>query len=142
MTESFQLVTVGRVRKAAGATRIEIAERYAPALAGLADFSHILVFTWLDRNDRPETRGTLQVHPRGNPANPLTGVFATRSPVRPNLIGLSACRILAVRGCLIAVDRIDVFDGTPVVDIKPCLGRGEAVADLKVPAWAERGDDP
>ncbi|PVV25773.1 MAG: hypothetical protein B6D74_02610 [gamma proteobacterium symbiont of Ctena orbiculata] len=61
----------------------------------------------------------LQVHPRGNPDNPLRGVFATRAPVRPNLIALSRCRILSIVGNRIEIDDIDAFPDTPVLDIKP-----------------------
>jgi tRNA (Thr-GGU) A37 N-methylase len=61
----------------------------------------------------------LQVHPRGNPANPLRGVFATRAPLRPNPIALSRCRVLGVRGNVIEIDGIDAFADTPVLDIKP-----------------------
>jgi tRNA (Thr-GGU) A37 N-methylase len=67
----------------------------------------------------------LQVHPRGNPENPLRGVFATRAPVRPNLIAISRCRVLSVEGRVIAIDDIDAFPDTPVLDIKPYdLGSG------------------
>jgi tRNA (Thr-GGU) A37 N-methylase len=61
----------------------------------------------------------LQVHPRGNPDNPLRGVFATRSPFRPNLIALSQVKLLAVRDNLIEIDAIDAFADTPVLDLKP-----------------------
>ena len=71
------------------------------------------------RNDTPIKRSILQVHPRGNPENPLRGVFATRAPVRPNLIALSRCRVLSVRDNLIEIDDIDAFADTPVLDIKP-----------------------
>jgi tRNA (Thr-GGU) A37 N-methylase len=60
----------------------------------------------------------LQVHPRRNPDNPLTGVFATHSPVRPNLIGVTRCGIINVRENVIEVDEIDAFDGSPVIDLK------------------------
>ncbi|MBV2097138.1 MAG: SAM-dependent methyltransferase, partial [Candidatus Thiodiazotropha sp. (ex Codakia orbicularis)] len=79
----------------------------------------IWVLYWFDRNDTPERRGILQVHPRGNPDNPLRGVFATRAPVRPNLIALSRCRILSIAANRIEIDGIDAFPDTPVLDIKP-----------------------
>jgi tRNA (Thr-GGU) A37 N-methylase len=77
------------------------------------------VLDWFDRNDTPEQRSILKVHPRGNPANPLRGVFATRAPVRPNLIVLNRVRILSVKGNGIEIDGIDAFADTPVLDIKP-----------------------
>ncbi|MFA4970030.1 MAG: TrmO family methyltransferase, partial [Sulfuritalea sp.] len=64
-------------------------------------------------------RAVLQVHPRGDPERPLRGVFATRSPLRPNLIALSEARVLAVRGNVVEIDGIDAFADTPVLDLKP-----------------------
>jgi len=64
-------------------------------------------------------RSVLQVHPRGNPANPLRGIFATRAPLRPNLIGLTRVRILSVDGLTIEIDDIDAYEDTPVLDLKP-----------------------
>lgn len=64
---------------------VRLDPRVRDGLLGLEQWSPIWVFHWFDRNDTPAKRSVLQVHPRGNPDNPLTGVFATRSPVRPNL---------------------------------------------------------
>ena len=86
---------------------------------GVEELRSIWVLYWFDRNDTPEKRSVLQVHPRGNPDNPLRGVFATRSPLRPNLIALSQVGILGVKGNLIEIDGIDAFADTPVLDLKP-----------------------
>ena len=75
---------IGWIRKSAGKTFIEIDTRYQPALMGVEELRSIWVLYWFDRNDTPEKRSVLQVHPRGNPDTPLRGVFATRSPLRPN----------------------------------------------------------
>lgn len=115
----FEMKPIGWVRKAQGQTSIQIAPEYQDALLGVEELEFIWVLYWLDRNDSPEQRAMLQVHPRGNPANPLKGVFATRAPVRPNLIGLSRCRVLSVQGTVILIDTIDAFPDTPVIDIKP-----------------------
>jgi tRNA-Thr(GGU) m(6)t(6)A37 methyltransferase TsaA len=77
-----------------------------------------LVLTWLDR----ARRDVLAVHPRGDEARPLTGVFSTRSPDRPNPIGLHRVQILAVDGLRVRVRDLEALDGTPIVDIKPVLG--------------------
>ena len=116
---TFQVQPVGWVRKAGNRTYIEIEPRYRPALLGVDQLATIQVLYWFDRNDTPEKRSILQVHPRGNPDNPLRGVFATRSPFRPNLIALSEARIIAVRDNVIEIDGIDAFADTPVIDIKP-----------------------
>ena len=116
---SYQVWPIGWVRKDGERTSIEIEPRYQPALLGLEAGTRIWVLYWFDRHDTPAQRAILQVHPRGDPANPLRGVFATRAPVRPNLIALSRCQGLAVRGTAIEIDGIDAFAGTPVLDLKP-----------------------
>jgi len=115
----YEVSPVGWVRKADGKTSIEVERRYQRALLGVDELDAIWVLYWLDRNDTPEKRSILQVHPRGDAENPLRGVFATRAPVRPNLIALSRCRVLSVRDNIIEIDAIDAFPDTPVLDIKP-----------------------
>lgn len=94
---------------------IEIGADYAEALDTLRPGQDILVFTWLHKADRE----TLQCHPRGDRNLPLKGIFNTRSPDRPNPVGLHHCRITAIDGATLSLDRLEVLDGTPVVDIKP-----------------------
>lgn len=77
----------------------------------------LIVITWLHRADR----GVLQVHPRSDARNPLTGVFATRSPDRPNPLGLHAVTVRDIDGNRLRIGPIEAIDGTPVVDIKPVL---------------------
>jgi tRNA-Thr(GGU) m(6)t(6)A37 methyltransferase TsaA len=93
----------------------------APEFAdGLRDFhpgDEILMLTWLDR----ARRDVLAVHPRDNPANPLRGVFATRSADRPNPIGLHRVQILEIQGTTLRVAPLEAIDGTPVLDLKPVL---------------------
>lgn len=114
----YSMSPVGWVRKTGGKTFIEIEPRYQAALLGVDDLSSLWVLYWFDRNDTPAQRGILQVHPRGNPENPLRGVFATRSPLRPNLIALSQVKVVAVRGNLVEIDGIDAWADTPVLDLK------------------------
>jgi tRNA-Thr(GGU) m(6)t(6)A37 methyltransferase TsaA len=137
--ESFTLRPVGRVHKHGSRATIEIAPRYRDALLGLEGFSHVWVLWWFDRNDTPEKRNVLRVHPRGNPKNPLTGVFATRSPARPNLIGMTLCRITSVEGTGVRVDHIDAFDNTPVLDLKPHIPDSDGDRAALVPPWV-RGE--
>ena len=119
MNPVYEVHPVGWVRKADGRTIIEVEQRFRPALLGVEALDAIWVLYWFDRNDTPERRSILQVHPRANPENPLRGVFATRAPVRPNLIALSRCRIISVKDNIIEIDGIDAFPDTPVLDIKP-----------------------
>ena len=97
---------------------IEFAPRFAAAAADLRAGDDVLVLTWLDRGDRE----TLAVHPRSDPARPVTGVFSTRSPDRPNPIGLHRVRITEVDGLRARVSDLEAIDGTPVLDVKPVLG--------------------
>jgi tRNA-Thr(GGU) m(6)t(6)A37 methyltransferase TsaA len=106
--------------KGAPSAQLELDPAFQEAVEGLAPGQEIWLLTWLDRAHR----STLKVHPRGDPANPLTGVFATRSPDRPNPIGLHRLRIKAIpsASCL-EVDELEALDGTPILDIKPVLAR-------------------
>lgn len=92
-------------------------DRYAPALDGLSPGTDVLLLTWLDRADRD----ALTVHPRGDRNRPLSGVFATRAPHRPNPIGLHTVHVLAVEGTRVHVRNLEAVDGTPVLDVKPLL---------------------
>jgi len=132
--KEYKLRSIGWVRKAQERTLIVLDEKYQPGLLGLDGFSHVYVFYWLDRNDSQEKRSVLQVHPRGNRETPLTGVFATRSPARPNLIALSLCKIIEIKGNSVEIDKIDAFPDTPVLDIKPFIPRSET-RNATVPGW-------
>lgn len=132
----FKLYPVGKVKRQSGNTKLLINDRYRDALKGLDGFSHALVLYWFDRNDTPEKRNILQVHPRGNKNNPLTGVFACRAPVRPNLIALSRCKVLSIRDEIVTVDKIDALDGSPILDIKPYIPSIDNKPEsIRVPNW-------
>jgi tRNA-Thr(GGU) m(6)t(6)A37 methyltransferase TsaA len=91
--------------------------QFADALADLRPGDRVIVLTWLHLTDR----STLSVHPRDDPANPLTGVFSTRSQDRPNPVGLHEVEVVAVDGLRVVVDQLEAVDGTPVIDLKPVL---------------------
>lgn len=116
---TYTMSPVGWIRKTGGKTFIVIDKRYQPALLGVDQLSSLWVLYWFDRNDSPAERAILQVHPRGDPERPLRGVFATRSPFRPNLIAVSNVNVLSVRDNIIEIDAIDAFADTPVLDLKP-----------------------
>ena len=88
-----------------------------PALEGIEPGDRVILITWLDRADRE----ALRVHPRDDPANPMRGVFATRSADRPNPLGLHEVDVLAIEGDRMHVRPLEALDGTPVVDVKPVL---------------------
>jgi tRNA-Thr(GGU) m(6)t(6)A37 methyltransferase TsaA len=133
--KQFAVHPIGYVKKAEDRATIVLDRKYEPGLLGLDGFSHVYVFWWFDRNDRPDKRSILQVHPRGNRQNPLTGVFATRAPVRPNLIALSLCRIISIEGNVVEVESIDAFADTPVLDIKPYIPGYDTASEAVLPAW-------
>ena len=89
------------------------------ALDGLRVGDAVIVLTWLHRSDRD----VLRVHPRGDVAKPMQGVFSTRSPARPNPIGVHRVRVLAIDGLRVQVSELEAVDGTPVVDVKIALDR-------------------
>jgi tRNA-Thr(GGU) m(6)t(6)A37 methyltransferase TsaA len=99
---------------------LEVLPAFSHAIEGLQPGNEIWILTWLHETDRD----TLKVHPRSDPCNPLTGVFATRSPDRPNPIGLHRAAIVKINGTTLEIDALEAIDGTPVLDIKPVL-KGE-----------------
>ena len=129
---SFEVVANGRVESVL--TDPEFAPRQAdegapsawlafepevrPGLEGIRPGDQLLLLTWLDR----ARRDVLMVHPRGDAERPLQGVFATRSPHRPNPIGLHEVLVDEVVGERIRVRHLEAIDGTPILDVKPVLG--------------------
>ncbi len=136
------LKAIGTVRNEIGEPRhqswekviseIVIDRRLTNALDGLEAFSHIKVLLWMH-----EASGgvPLKIHPEGKVELPLVGLFATRSPQRPNPIGETTVRLLERRGNILRVEGLDAINGTPVIDIKPYIPRGDSVARAKVPPW-------
>ncbi len=135
MSSTFQISPVGWVRKEEHTTFLELDPTFKEALLGIDGFSHIMVFYWFHENDTTDGRRTLQVHPKGNPHNPLTGVFATHSPRRPNLIALTVCRLVRVIENRLIIEEIDARDGSPVIDLKCYIPGGPDVTTVRVPDW-------
>lgn len=97
--------------------RLELIPAFRDGLDRMQAGDEIIVITWLHLANRD----TLKVHPRGNPENPLTGVFLTRSPDRPNPLGLHRARVLEINDDGLFIGPIEAIDGTPVLDIKPVV---------------------
>jgi tRNA-Thr(GGU) m(6)t(6)A37 methyltransferase TsaA len=116
--KQYTVFPIGWVRKTDGRTTIVVDKKYEAGLLGLDECSHVWVLYWFDRNDTPEKRSILQVHPRGDRSRPLRGVFATHSPVRPNLLAMSRCKIISLKDNVIEIGEIDAFPDTPVLDLK------------------------
>lgn len=112
------------------------ARRFTPdALAGLSDFSHLEVVYYFDRvGDDDVVTGAR--HPRGRADWPLVGIFAQRGKNRPNRLGVSVCKLIAVDGLAVEVEGLDAIAGTPILDIKPVLAGFLPRGELREPAWA------
>lgn len=135
MQDSFEIYSLGTISTKADHPVIMIKERYCEAILGLEGFSHIQVLYWLHQNDDAAQRNILRVYPRGKRSNPLSGVFATRSPVRPNPIAVSICRVLSIKETRIVLDQIDALDGSPVIDIKCHIPKPMDESCSRVPDW-------
>jgi len=114
-------------------SQIVFREELTEALEGVEEFSHLFVLFWLHRMSDEDKR-IMKVHPRGRSDMPLLGIFATRTPHRPNPIGLTRVKILKIEGNVITVQGLDAYDGTPVLDIKP-FDSWDTTEDFKVPKW-------
>lgn len=112
-------------------------DEYADCLQGLEDFSHVIVIYWshLAGDGAREAR---LVHPAGQRDVPLVGVFATRSPARPNPVCVTTARLLEREGNVLKLKGLDAVDGSPVIDIKPHHPRFDAPADVKLAGWMEQ----
>lgn len=117
---------------------IEIDAAWAGALDGIEEFSHIWVLWWLDRSLSGAALDSLQVRPQGRAEMPLRGIFATRSPRRPNPIAMTLVRLLERKESQLTVQGLDAFEGTPILDLKPYLLRGDLIPEATVPDWLEQ----
>jgi tRNA (adenine37-N6)-methyltransferase len=115
---------------------VTLDDRFSPdSLRGLDEFSHVEVVYLFDRVD-PAGVQTGARRPRGNPDWPEVGIFAQRAKGRPNRIGVSVCRLLAVEGRTLTVQALDAIDGTPVLDVKPYLAEFAPRGEIRQPAWS------
>jgi len=114
-------------------SHIIIHSELAEALEGVDGFSHLFVLFWLHKIP-DEQRKTLKVHPRGRKDLPLLGIFATRSMLRPNPVGLTLVELVKAEGNVLTVRGLDAFDGTSVLDIKP-FDSWDMAKDVRVPSW-------
>jgi len=122
---------IGTVRKGA----ILIDRRWAKGMAGIEGFSHLLVLTFLHKGHKPD----MLIRPKGPGKFPGIGFLATRTGHRPNPIGFTVVKLLGRRGNVLRVKGLDVWDGTPVLDVKPYTKR-EVVGKFRMPPWVKRLD--
>jgi len=122
-----------------GLSSIRIFDEFAEGLKGLDTFSHLIILYWFHLREGEEGRSVLKVVPRRHPGAPEVGVFASRSPSRPNPIGLSVSELVKIESNILWVKGLDAVEGSPILDIKPYLPRADAFSAAVVPEWMLRG---
>jgi tRNA-Thr(GGU) m(6)t(6)A37 methyltransferase TsaA len=118
-------------------SEIIVNEDMKEALSGIGEFSHIIVIYWMHKTPASQ-RSIKKVHPKRNLNLPLVGVFATRSPARPNPIGIATVKLLECRDNILKVIGLDAIDGTPVLDIKPHIPGSDSPTPARIPGWLTR----
>lgn len=134
---TYTLNTIGRIRNNEGEAFIELDKKYIPALKALEGFSHINVLWWFDKFDNDEARAVLEAGQPYKKAPKNMGIFATRSPIRPNPIALTAVEVIGIdyeKG-IINIAYIDADDNTPLIDIKPYTPSLDKIDTPSVPKW-------
>ena len=140
MSMKGELHFVGIVEKAGEQeARVRVFPEFCAGVRGIRDFSHLIILYWIHLRDREEERRTLLVFPRRHMVNVEMGLFATRSPSRPNPIGLCVVELLKVEDCVLTVKDLDALEGSPIVDIKPYIPRADSIPNARVPEWTSHG---
>jgi tRNA-Thr(GGU) m(6)t(6)A37 methyltransferase TsaA len=140
MDTKGELHFIGFVEKAGEQeAKIRISPEFCPGLDSLESYSHIIILYWCHLRDNEEERHTLHVTPRRHRGAPRVGVFACRSPSRPNPIALCVTKLLKVENCTLHVKKLDALEGSPIIDIKPYNPRADSIPDARTPEWASNG---
>lgn len=137
---AFKVVPIGVVEKVDDdLSRVKIFPDFCDGIFRLNEFSHVIILYWFHLRDNEKERCVLHVVPKRHFANAEVGVFASRSPSRPNPIGLCVVELVKVDGCVLTVKGLDALEGSPVIDIKPYLPRADFVSNVKTPEWTNHG---
>lgn len=139
MVTKFKVVSVGVVESVNELSRIRVFSEFCDGIYRLKDFSHVIILYWFHKRDNKDERHVLRVVPKRHQARQEVGVFASRSPSRPNPIGLCVVKLVKVEGCVLTVGGLDALEGSPIIDIKPYLPRADFVPDVRVPEWTSHG---
>jgi tRNA-Thr(GGU) m(6)t(6)A37 methyltransferase TsaA len=124
------------IRDRSRTSKIIVKSEFVQALDGISSYSHLFILFWLNQI-KDDERKTLKVHPRGKTDLPLSGVFAVRTMLRPNPIGLTIVEIVDVHNNVLTIKGLDAYNGTPVLDIKP-YDPWDVVENPKVPSWWQK----
>jgi len=139
MIKEGELRFIGVVEDAGELSKVKIFPEFCAGLQHLNDFSHIIILYWFHLRDKENERRTLMVVPKRHPGAPEVGVFASRSPSRPNPIGLCVTELVKVEDCTLTVKGLDALKSSPIIDIKPYIPRADSILGARVPDWASRG---
>jgi len=134
-----ELKFIGLVEDADELSKVKIFPEFCDGLQRLNDFSHVIILYWFHLRDNKKERSILKVVPRRHPGAPQVGVFASRSPSRPNSIGLCVAELVKIEGCILTVKGLDALKNSPVVDIKPYIPRADSIPKARVPEWTLKG---
>ena len=140
MADKGVLKFIGVTEKVDGeVAKVRIFPEFREGLAGLSGYSHIIILYWLHLRDNDENRRILRVIPKKHSGAPEIGVFACRSPSRPNPIGFCVSELLRIEDCTLIVRELDAIEGTPIVDIKPYLPLADSIPQARAPEWTLHG---
>lgn len=135
----FELRPIGTICKEGEKTLVVLDKQWAPGLKGLEEYSHVHVLWWFHQRDDAVSRSKVEAHQPHKNAPPVNGVFATRSPCRPNPIGMTTARIVEIdkEAGTIWMEGTDAIHGTPVLDLKPYSPGLDRVESPRVPDWSQ-----
>lgn len=135
-----EVLFIGRVESIKdNLSKIKIFDRYNEGLYRLSTFSHIIILYWFHNRDNEQHRSVLKVTPKMHKGAPEIGVFTSRSPSRPNPIGLCVTELISMHDNILNVKDLDAEEESPIVDIKPYLPRSDAIIDSRVPNYMQQG---
>ena len=139
MIKEGKVKFIGIVEDTGELSTVKIFPEFCAGLQRLTNFSHVIVLYWFHLRDNEKERSVLNVVPRRHPGAPQVGVFASRSPSRPNPIGLCVAELVKMEGCTLTVKGLDALQNSPIIDVKPYLPRADSIPKTRVPDWTSRG---
>lgn len=119
--------------------KVRIYQKFCSGLKEIEAFSHIIILYWFSLRDKEDERSTLQVIPKRHTTAVQVGVFACRSPSRPNPVGLCVAELTKIEKCTLHVKGLDALKGSPIIDVKPYIPKADSVPDAEVPEWTSHG---
>ncbi len=139
MSEKGKLTFIGSVETPGETSVVRIFPKFCAGLQGLDAFSHVIILYWCHLRDEKDEREVLKVTPRRHHHGSQVGVFASRSPTRPNPIALCVAQLVSIQDCHLHVRGLDALKDSPIIDIKPYIPRADSVPEAETPEWTSRG---